>query len=239
MGFHLISRLRDDASLWYSTLRNTIGKRERPRIKGKKIDFGNLDLSRCECLDTDDGKVYVIKTYSQAMKRNIKIIVHYPKAGGHKIYFSIDIEMAGNDIIEYYRTRFQIEFCFWDAKQFTGLNHCQARNLKKQDFAFNASFAAVNIAKIIRKEEYPSLSIGLLKSYISNFYMMNRFFARSVVRPNRTLKLNLSKNYLSLWQMPHRLYLNFNGLLLKTVHNYHFIVTGIEKGTILHCFVRI
>ena len=132
------------------------------------------------------------------MKRNIKIIVHYPKAGGHKIYFSIDIEMTGNDIIEYYRTRFQIEFCFRDAKQFTGLNHCQARNLKILDFAFKASFAVANIAKIIRKEEYPSLSIGLLKSYISNIYMINRFLARSVVRPNRTLNAKLVKELFEL-----------------------------------------
>lgn len=193
MGFHLISRLRDDASLWYSHDGIRTGKRGRPRIKGEKIDFGNLDLSRCECLDTDDGKVYVIKAYSQAMKRNIKIVVHYPKTGGHKIYFSTDIGMSGKDIIDYYRTRFQIEFCFRDAKQFTGLNHCQARDLKKLDFAFNASFASVNIAKIMRKEEYPTLSIGLLKSYLSNIYMLNRFLVKSGLRPNRTLNAKLVK----------------------------------------------
>lgn len=198
MGFHLISRLRDDASLWYSHDGIRTGKRGRPRIKGEKIDFNNLDLSRCECLDTDEGKVYVIKAYSKAMKRNIKIVVHYPKAGGHKIYFSTDIDMGGKDIIEYYRTRFQIEFCFRDAKQFTGLNHCQARDLKKLDFAFNASFASVNIAKIMRKEEYPTLSIGLLKSYLSNIYMMNRFLARSGLRPNRTLNAKLVKELFEL-----------------------------------------
>ena len=198
MGFHLISRLRDDASLWYSHDGIRTGKRGRPRIKGEKIDFDNLDLSRCECLDTDDGKVYVIKAYAQAMKRNIKIVVHYPKLGGHKIYFSTDIEMNGKDIIEYYRTRFQIEFCFRDAKQFTGLNHCQARDLKKLDFAFNASFASVNIAKIMRREEYPTLSIGLLKSYLSNIYMLNRFLAKSGLRPNRTLNAKLVKELFEL-----------------------------------------
>lgn len=132
------------------------------------------------------------------MKRNIKIVVHYPKAGGHKIYFSTDIYMDGKDIIEYYRTRFQIEFCFRDSKQFTGLNHCQARDLKKPDFAFNASFAAVNIAKIKRKEEYPTLSIGLLKPYLSNIYMMNRFLAKSGFKPNRTLNAKLIKELFGL-----------------------------------------
>ena len=198
MGFHLISRLRDDASLWYSHDGIRTGKRGRPRIKGGKIDFDNLDSSHCECLDTDEGKVYVIKAYSQAMKRNIKIVVHYPKAGGHKIYFSTDIDMTGKDIIEYYRTRFQIEFCFRDAKQFTGLNHCQARDLKKLDFAFNASFASVNIAKIMRREQYPTLSIGLLKFYLSNIYMLNRFLAKSGLRPNRNLNAKLVKELFEL-----------------------------------------
>ena len=198
MGFHLISRFRNDASLWYSHDGTRTGKRGRPRVKGEKIDFDNLDLERCECLDVNEGKAYVIKAYSQNMKRNIKIVVHYPKAAGHKIYFSTDIDMDGKDIIEFYRTRFQIEFCFRDSKQFTGLNHCQARDLKKLDFAFNASLASVNIAKIIRKEEYPTLSIGLLKSYLSNIYMLKRFLARSGITPDRTLNAKLVKELFGL-----------------------------------------
>ena len=198
MGFHLISRLRDDASLWYSHDGTRTGKRGRPRVKGEKIDFENLDLDRCECLDVNEGKAYLIKAYSQNMKRNIRIVVHYPKTGGRKIYFSTDIDMDGKDIIEFYRTRFQIEFCFRDSKQFTGLNHCQARDLKKLDFAFNASLASVNIAKIIRKEEYPALSIGLLKSCLCNIYILKRFLARSGIRPNRTLNAKLVKELFGL-----------------------------------------
>ena len=193
MGFHLISRLRDDASLWYSHDGVRTGKRGRPRVKGEKIDFGSLDLSRCEPLEVEGGKAFVIKAYAKAMKRNIKIVVHYPDSGGHKIYFSTDINMSGRDIIEFYRTRFQIEFCFREAKQFTGLNHCQARDLRKLDFAFNASMAAVNVAKVMRREFYPELSIGLLKSYMSNIYMLKRILARSGLRPNRTFNAKLVK----------------------------------------------
>lgn len=39
LGFHVISRLRDDAALWYSHDGVRTGKRGRPRIKGEKIDF--------------------------------------------------------------------------------------------------------------------------------------------------------------------------------------------------------
>lgn len=192
-GFHVISRLRDDAALWYSHDGARTSKRGRPRIKGDKIDFGKLDLGRCRILDTEGGRAYSLKAYSKAMKRNIKIVVHYPESGGHKIYFSTDLEMSAKDIIEYYRTRFQIEFCFRDSKQFTGLNDCQARDLRKLDFAFNASLASVNIAKIMRKRYYPSLSIGLLKSYLSNIYMLKRIFSKSGLKPNRTFNTKLIK----------------------------------------------
>ena len=115
------------------------------------------------------------------MKRDIKIVVHYPESGGHKIYFSTDLDMSAKDIIEYYRTRFQIEFC------------CQARDLKKLDFAFNASLASVNIAKVIRQRYYPSLSIGLLKACLSNIYILKRIFSKSGLRPNRTFNTKLIK----------------------------------------------
>ena len=193
MGFHVISRLRDDAALWYAHDGVRTGKRGRPRIKGEKIDCEKLDLQRCEVLDIEGGRAYSVKAYSKAMKRNIKVVVHYQESGGHKIYFSTDLDMSAKDIIEYYRTRFQIEFCFRDSKQFTGLNDCQARGLRKLDFAFNASLASINIAKLMRQRYYPSLSIGLLKSYLSNIYMLKRILYKSGLSPNRTLNAKLIK----------------------------------------------
>lgn len=198
MGFHVISRLRDDAALWYSHEGVRTGRRGRPRVKGEKIDFDNLDLSKCEALDIDGGAAYAINAYSKAMKRNIRIVVHYPTSGGHKIYFSTDLSMSAIDIIEYYRTRFQIEFCFRDSKQFSGLNHCQARDLRKLDFAFNASLASVNIAKVVRMRNCPNLSIGLLKLSMSNIYLLRRILARFGIRPNRTLNAKLVKELFGL-----------------------------------------
>lgn len=101
--------------------------------------------------------------------------------------------MSAKDIIEYYHTRFQIDFCFWDSKQFTRLNDCQARDLKKLDFAFNASLASVNIANVMPQWYYPSLSIGLLKFFLSNTYMLKRFFSKCDMKPNRTFNAKLIK----------------------------------------------
>jgi hypothetical protein len=47
----------------------------------------------------------------------------------------------------FYKARFQIEFIFRDAKQFTGLLDCQSCDADKLDFHFNASLTALNLAK--------------------------------------------------------------------------------------------
>ncbi len=60
--------------------------------------------------------------------------------------------VCGKDVYDIYRTRFQIEFCFRDGHQFTGLLDCHARDEKALDFACNASLAVVNITKALRKQ---------------------------------------------------------------------------------------
>jgi IS4 transposase len=44
------------------------------------------------------------------------------------VLFSTDTELDALTLYRYYKARFQIEFLFRDAKQFTGLNDCQARS---------------------------------------------------------------------------------------------------------------
>lgn len=51
-------------------------------------------------------------------------------------------------ILSFYKSRFQIEFLFRGAKQFTGLTHCQVRDEQKLDFHFNLSLAAINLVNV-------------------------------------------------------------------------------------------
>ena len=191
MGFQVITRLRDDASLSYSIERIPTGKKGRPKVKGDRIDFKNLDLSKCEEIETDKGRVFGIKAYSTALRRDVKVVVRFNESGSHKIYMSTDLGMGYIDILEYYTTRFQIEFCFRNARQFTGLQDSQARSEQKLDFAFNASLTAVNVAKVLRHIHYPSLSIGLLKSHLRDIYLLKRIFSKCGKRPNLIFNANL------------------------------------------------
>jgi len=45
-------------------------------------------------------------------------------------------------------TKLVSKLSFRDAKQFTGLNHCQARSQKALNFHFNASMTALNLMKL-------------------------------------------------------------------------------------------
>jgi hypothetical protein len=109
-NFHLVSRLRNDAVLYYLWTGEKTGKRGRPKKKGDKIDYGNLDKSKMQAIDIDpnDGEAYALKAHCKSLGRTI-----LPK-GGHRLYFSTDENMSGKDVIEFYRTRFQIEFSYYD-----------------------------------------------------------------------------------------------------------------------------
>ncbi|BAY14057.1 transposase [Calothrix sp. NIES-2098] len=87
-----------------------------------------------------------------SLKRKIRLAYlldhRNPSKPSYSVLFSTDINQSADEIYRFYKLRFQIEFIFRDAKQFTGLSDCQARDVKKLDFHFNASFAALNIAKL-------------------------------------------------------------------------------------------
>lgn len=78
-GFDVISRFRNDAVLYYPTTKEKTGRRGRPTLYDGKIDFANIDLTRCEEHNTGKGKLYSLKAYSKALKRMVKLVVWYPK----------------------------------------------------------------------------------------------------------------------------------------------------------------
>lgn len=95
--------------------------------------------------------------------------------------------MTGKDIINIYRTRFQIEFCFRDAKQHAELTHCQSTSVNKLAFNFNASLTSINLAKAASKSLGIPFSISSCKSVIHNAYMLERFICVSGLNPNTKL----------------------------------------------------
>ena len=187
MGFHVVSRLRHDAALFYTWDGEPTGKPGRPRVKGDKIDVRNIDISKVNELDLGEteGKAYALKAWCKSLHRVVSLVIHELPNGSRRLYFCTDESMDGRDVVEYYATRFQEEFCFRDAKQFLGLTDCQARDKKKLEFAFNSSFTALNVAKIMCKEL--GTSIGRLKAKMINAYYAQRIIDLFEKSPNTPL----------------------------------------------------
>ena len=187
MGFHVVSRLRHDAALFYIWDGEPTGKPGRPRVKGDKIDVRNIDISKVNELDLGEteGKAYALKAWCKSLHRVVSLVIHELPNGSQRLYFCTDESMDGRDVVEYYTTRFQEEFCFRDAKQFLGLTDCQARDKKKLEFAFNSSFTALNVAKIMCKEL--GTSIGRLKAKMINAYYAQRIIDVFEKSPNTPL----------------------------------------------------
>lgn len=194
-GFQLISRLRDNASLRYLYEGPRSTGRGRPKIFDGKIDVRHPDLCRMKKVKTsfEDGTCYTLVAYAVAMKRNVRLVIYYPKDGAPKIFFSTDTSMKARDIVDFYRTRFQIEFCFRDAKQYTGICDCQTRELGKLDFHFNASFCSLNVAKVYIKEYNPGISVAGLKSLLYNTFIANRILSVCGLRPHWSLNDKIFK----------------------------------------------
>lgn len=98
-----------------------------------------------------DLHVYTQTLWHVSLKRMIRVALLLDTSKTKPRYillFSTDLSLSGSEILELYRLRFQIEFLFRDAKQFTGLTHCQALDEQALHFHFNTAFSAVNLAKL-------------------------------------------------------------------------------------------
>ena len=92
-------------------------------------------------------EVYTVIANSPRFGADLKIVVLLnTNTNKHVLLACTDLGLGALKIIEYYRSRFKIEFLFRDAKQFTGPAHCRAGSKEKLDFHFNLSMAAVNMA---------------------------------------------------------------------------------------------
>jgi len=147
---NLIGKLRVDANLnyIYTGERN---KRGAPRKYDGKVDCNNLKKLTFIKELKPGVKLYSLVVWSCCLKCKIRLACLSEVQSNGKIknilLFSTDINLPAQQILEYYQARFQIEFIFRDAKQFTGLSDSQCRSSQRLDFHFNASLIALNVAK--------------------------------------------------------------------------------------------
>jgi IS4 transposase len=78
--------------------------------------------------------LYTVEVWLISMKRKVRLAFlrdcRQPDRVGQVLLFSTDIILDASEILCFYKSRFQIEFIFRDAKQFMGLTDCQARDFR-------------------------------------------------------------------------------------------------------------
>jgi hypothetical protein len=183
LNLQVISKLRCDANLRY--LYTGVQKRRgRPRKYDGKVDLS--DLSRFVFVETVQPKVdlYTVLVWHVSLKREIRVAYlvdrRHPTRIRTCLLFSTDTEQDPMQIYQYYKLRFQIEFIFRDAKQFTGLEDCQARDALKLAFHFNASLTALNLAKLEALQHHSGsdpfvFSMASVKRRALNLHLLDRF----------------------------------------------------------------
>jgi IS4 transposase len=181
LGLEFIGKLRHDASLrWlYQGTQKPLGRHKMYDGKVKFDDLNDFDL-----IDEIKGiKLYTTVVNSPCFKRNLRI-VYLVKKIGKKVHtallFSTDLQLLAKEIYQFYKARFQIEFLFRDAKQFTGLNDCQALSRQALNFHFNAAMTALNLMKLEDRlqgsyEQRHVISIASWNIRNANAHLLERF----------------------------------------------------------------
>ena len=187
----VISKLRLDANLRY-LYTGEQKKRGRPRKYDGKVTF--TDLSRFTAFEAVQPNVdlYTQRVWHVSLKREIRVVYLIDRRSSHRVgtclLFSTDVDQDPQQIVRFYQLRFQIEFLFRDAKQFAGLEDCQARDLVKTEFHFNASLTALNLAKVQAQQQQSGqervpFSMASAKRRALNQHLLDRFIATLDLEP--------------------------------------------------------
>jgi hypothetical protein len=182
MGIDIVSCLKSNCALFYVPKPHTgKPKRGRPAQKDGKIDWKNLDNDRLPIVEQDEEKIVrSAKVYVKCLKMTVLLVaVDYLKEDGtlqtRKLYFSNRTDKDFTFILKHYQCRFQIEYLFRDAKQYTGLMHCQSTNLTKLLNHINVSLTTVSVAKATHWKEGQPFSMNEIKNYYHNLKMVELF----------------------------------------------------------------
>lgn len=175
LGLHIISKLRQDSALYF--LYDGPQKAKGPRrIYGAKIDYQDIP-ARYQVSSTMHDEVRTdiyqatVLHKSFADKLNVVIIVKTnlrTQKRAHVVLFSSDLELGHEQLVDFYRLRFQIEFNFRDAKQFWGFEDFMNVKQTPINNAVGLAFFMVNLSALLVqhfRHDIPDFGILDLKAH--------------------------------------------------------------------------
>ncbi|MGK5092719.1 transposase, partial [Deltaproteobacteria bacterium TL4] len=168
-GLSLISKLQCKSALWFPYKGEQNGKGAKKKY-GNKVNYSNLPAEYLVETTLKDG--IEEKTYQSELLHkdfpdplNVTIIQHRRISDdkvAQVILYSNDLELSWDNMIHYYRLRFQIEFTFRDAKQYWGLEDFMNIEETQVKNAANLSMFMVNFSRIIASQIQDANSTSML-----------------------------------------------------------------------------
>ena len=174
-SLHLISKLRADAALYFPYT-GPQKKRGARKKYGQKLDYAHLPEQYLQETTVQDGiqtNIYHLIGWHKLFPDRLNVVIIRKlnlktQAWAQVVLFSSDLELAYDQLIDYYRLRFQIEFNFRDAKQFWGLEDFMNVNQIPVYNAANLAMFMVNVAQVLLRHfrpNCPAFSVNDLKAY--------------------------------------------------------------------------
>ena len=174
-SLHLISKLRSDAAV-YLPYEGPQNKRGAPKKYGAKLDYAHLPDQYLKETSVSEGlqtNIYQMSLWHKLFPDRLNVVIISKlnlktQARAHVVLFSSDLTLAYEQLIDYYRLRFQIEFNFRDAKQFWGLEDFMNISQTSVYNAANLAMFMVNLSHVLLRHfrgSCPHFSVNDLKAY--------------------------------------------------------------------------
>jgi putative transposase len=173
-GLQLISKLRTDIALFFPFTGPSPLRGPRPKL-GQQLNVHHIPDEYLKESKVEAGiltRIFQMQMLHREFPGRLNVVIVYKtnlvtKAWAYVIFFSSDLALPYDQLIDYYSLRFQIEFNFRDAKQFWGLEDFMNVNQTTVTNAANLSLFLVNVSQVLMvtyRQVDPQFSVLDLKA---------------------------------------------------------------------------
>ena len=216
---HIISKMRHDAALYWSYSGDKPRRGPTPRY-GDKINDAQLPEN---CLVSSHIEadyrlvIYQMQAYHKDYPDLLNVVIlvktHLVTGKhGHVVLFSTNLDLSAEQIVDFYRLRFQIEFNFRHAKQYWGLEDFMNQSETAVTNAGNLALLMLNLAQFMLKpyrDDDPHCSVLDLKAQ----FRARRYLSETIKMLPETPEPDLISR---IWQRLSR----FGGIRTRPIHDF-------------------
>ena len=181
-GLQLISKLRNNSALYFQWQGEYVGKGARRRY-GERVSYDQIPTVYLKS-ETKEKQIRTRTYQFTAVHKkfadplNVVVILKFNEKTNKTariILFSTDLELDAENLVKYYRLRFQIEFNFRAAKQHWGLEDFMVTQKQSVSNAANLSLFMVNLSQVMLAQTGETSVLDLKARYHGLRYAQEAF----------------------------------------------------------------